>query len=112
MINWLHNDLAPNFTVEIALINCHYPVTHDSFVLQWGVAVQNNPALPPAKTEKLAAVDGAGRYQTNSKFKLPADAKGKNYTVKTALVSNGKTYKENAYKVTVLDGQLQFAALY
>jgi len=55
MINWLHNDLAPNFTVEIALINCHYPVTHDSFVLQWGVAVQNNPALPPEKTEKLAA---------------------------------------------------------
>ena len=55
MINWLHNDLAPNFTVEIALINCHYPVTHDSFVLQWGVAVQNNPALPPEKTAKLAA---------------------------------------------------------
>ena len=71
-----------------------------------------NNKLVEEKTEKLAAVDGAGRYQTNSKFKLPADAKGKNYTVKTALVSNGKTYQENAYKVTVLDGQLQFAALY
>lgn len=71
-----------------------------------------NNKLVEEKTEKLAAVDGAGRYQTNSKFKLPADAKGKNYTVKTTLVSNGKTYKENAYKVTVLDGQMQFAALY
>ena len=71
-----------------------------------------NNKLVEEKTEKVAAVDGAGRYQTSSKFKLPADAKGKNYTVKTALVSNGKTYKENAYKVTVLDGQLQFAALY
>ena len=43
MINWLHNDLAPGFTVEVALINCHYPVSHNSFVLQWGVAVQEMP---------------------------------------------------------------------
>ncbi|HEU4359916.1 MAG TPA: Rieske 2Fe-2S domain-containing protein [Mycobacterium sp.] len=55
MINWLHNDLGPDFTVEIALINCHYPVTHNSFVLQWGVAVQNMPGLPPDKAAKLAA---------------------------------------------------------
>jgi hypothetical protein len=60
----------------------------------------------------MAAVDGAGRYQTSSKFKLPADAKGKNYTVKTTLVSNDKTYKENTYKVSMLDGQLQLAAAY
>ena len=25
MINWLHNDLGPDITVEVALINCHYP---------------------------------------------------------------------------------------
>jgi hypothetical protein len=55
------------------------------------------------KTEKLAVVDGAGRYTTNSKFKLPASAKGKTYTVKTELVSNGKTYKENTYKVAFGD---------
>lgn len=53
-----------------------------------------------SKTEKVAAVDGAGRYQTSSKFKLPASAKGKTYTVNTALVSNGKTFKENTYKVS------------
>lgn len=54
MINWLHNDLAPGFTVEVALINCHYPVSHDSFVLQWGVAVQQMPGLPADKAAKLA----------------------------------------------------------
>ncbi len=55
MINWLHNDLGPDFTVEVALINCHYPVTHNSFVLQWGVAVRQMPGLPADKAEKLAA---------------------------------------------------------
>ena len=66
--------------------------------------------LVEEKTEKLAAVDGAGSYQTKSKFKLPADARGKKYTVKTTLVSNNKTYKENTYKVTVRDGQLLMLA--
>lgn len=60
-----------------------------------------NNKLVEEKTEKLASVDGAGRYQTSSKFTLPAEAKGKQYTVKTALVANNKTYKENAYKVSL-----------
>jgi len=55
MINWLHNDLGPGLTVEVALINCHYPVTHSSFVLRWGVAVQEMPGLPADKAAKLAA---------------------------------------------------------
>lgn len=54
MINWLHNDLGPDFTVEIALINCHYPVTQNSFVLQWGVAVRNMADLPPERAIRLA----------------------------------------------------------
>jgi flagellar hook assembly protein FlgD len=72
-----------------------------------------NNNLVEERSEKVTAVDGAGRFQSNSKFKLPAEAKGKNYTVKTSLVSNGKSYKENSYKVTLLDDQtLKFAALY
>lgn len=55
MINWLHNDLGPGFTVEVVLINCHYPVSHNSFVLQWGVAVAQMPGLAADKAEKLAA---------------------------------------------------------
>lgn len=83
------------------------PEVHQKYAIY-----DENNKLVEEKSEKLTAVDGAGRYETNSKFKLPADAKGKNYTVKTALVSNGKTYKENAYKVSLLDGQMQFATLY
>lgn len=63
-----------------------------------------NDKLVEEKTEKLASVDGAGRYQTQSKFKLPAEAKGKQYTVKTSLVANDKTYKENSYKVSLRSG--------
>jgi len=58
MINWLHNDLAPDFTVESVLINCHYPVTQNSFVLQWGVSVQKAPGLSKEKADKLAAAFG------------------------------------------------------
>ena len=57
----------------------------------------------------MASVDGAGRYQTNSKFKLPASAKGKKYTVKTTLLADNKTYKESSYKVTMLDDTLLIA---
>jgi hypothetical protein len=62
--------------------------------------LDENNKVVETKTEKLAVVDGAGRYTTSSKFKLPASAKGKAYTVNTALVTNGKTFKENTYKVS------------
>lgn len=65
------------------------------------------------RTEKLAAVDGAGRYQTNSKFKLPDDAKARNYTIKTTLISNNKEFKQRSYKVatTQNDHALQFVLI-
>lgn len=73
--------------------------------------LDENNKVVETKTEKLNAVDGAGRYTTNSKFKLPASAKGKTYTVNTALVTNGKTYKENTYKVSWLgDGSMVLLA--
>lgn len=53
MINYLHNDFG-HHTVEVVLINCHYPVNHDSFVLQWGVSVQRAPGMPTDKSTKLA----------------------------------------------------------
>ncbi len=55
MINWLHNDLGPDFTVESVLINCHYPIDQNSFMLQFGVSVQNMPGgLSDEKAAKLA----------------------------------------------------------
>ena len=67
--------------------------------------------LVEEKSEKLAAVDGAGRYKSSSKFKLPASAKGKKYTVTTELASNGKTFKKSSYNVAFLDnlGTMQLA---
>ncbi len=59
------------------------------------------------RTEKITVVDSAGRYQTQSKFTLPADAKNKHYTVKTTLLANNQPYKQNSYQVSFaeMDGE-------
>jgi 3-ketosteroid 9alpha-monooxygenase subunit A len=53
MINYLWNDYK-GITVETALINCHYPITADSFMLQWGVIVKKLPGLDSAQADKVA----------------------------------------------------------
>ena len=53
MINWLHNNYG-GFKAESILINCHYPVSQDSFVLQWGVIVEKPKGLDEETTDKLA----------------------------------------------------------
>lgn len=64
------------------------------------------------KTEKIAAVDGAGRYQTESKFKLPSSAKGKTYRVETALIADDKVVKSNKYQISFGDdGKFLIASL-
>jgi 3-ketosteroid 9alpha-monooxygenase subunit A len=55
MINWLHNNYG-GFKAESILINCHYPVSQDSFVLQWGVIVEKPKGLDEKTSEKLARV--------------------------------------------------------
>lgn len=55
--SYMINDLWQNFhgtTIETVLINCHYPVSPDSFVLQWGVSVKKLPGLPKEKADKVA----------------------------------------------------------
>jgi len=42
------------YKAESILINCHYPVTQDSFMLQWGVIVEKPKGVDAAMTEKLA----------------------------------------------------------
>ena len=72
---------------------------------------KNNPV--ETKTEKIASVDGAGRYQTESKFKLPASAKDKNYRVETSLLADNKVIKSNKYQVSFLeDGRFLVASLF
>jgi 3-ketosteroid 9alpha-monooxygenase subunit A len=53
MINWLHNTYG-DYKAESILINCHYPVSQDKFVLQWGVIVEKPKGLDDATTDKLA----------------------------------------------------------
>jgi 3-ketosteroid 9alpha-monooxygenase subunit A len=54
MIDKLWNDYK-GFTIETILINCHYPVTADSFVLQWGVIVRKPPGVSNDDADRLAA---------------------------------------------------------
>ena len=53
MINWLHNNYS-GYKVESILINCHYPISQDSFMLQWGVSVQKPEGLDEVTTDKFA----------------------------------------------------------
>ncbi len=55
MINWLHNNYG-GFKAESILINCHYPVTQDSFMLQWGgVIVEKKPkGMDDSMSDKLS----------------------------------------------------------
>jgi 3-ketosteroid 9alpha-monooxygenase subunit A len=54
MIDKLWNEYH-GFTIETILVNCHYPVTADSFVLQWGVIVRKPPGISDADADRLAA---------------------------------------------------------
>ncbi|MBY0443365.1 MAG: 3-ketosteroid-9-alpha-hydroxylase subunit A [Mycobacteriaceae bacterium] len=53
MVNWLHNNYG-GYQVESILINCHYPVTQNSFMLQWGVIVQKPKGMDEEMANKLA----------------------------------------------------------
>jgi 3-ketosteroid 9alpha-monooxygenase subunit A len=53
MINKLVNTYQ-GFDVENVLINCHYPVTANSFLLQWGVSVKKFPGIDNAQADRMA----------------------------------------------------------
>ncbi|MEJ3750164.1 Rieske 2Fe-2S domain-containing protein [Actinomycetes bacterium KLBMP 9797] len=57
MIDKLYHDYR-GITVESVLINCHYPVTPTSFVLQWGVIVKRLPGLSTEQAGRVAAKFG------------------------------------------------------
>ena len=46
--------------VESVLINCHYPVGPDSFVLQYGAIVRKLPGMTDAEAEAMAALTVQG----------------------------------------------------
>jgi 3-ketosteroid 9alpha-monooxygenase subunit A len=54
MINYLWHDYRDT-TMESVLINCHYPVTQDSFMLQWGVIVKRPEGISDEHAAKVGA---------------------------------------------------------
>ncbi len=54
MIDNLWHDYH-GMTMESVLINCHYPVTPTSFLLQWGAIVKRPPGLSDAQASRVAA---------------------------------------------------------
>ena len=61
MIDYLWQDYH-GMAVESVLINCHYPVTPTSFMLQWGVIVKR----PPGMSDEPAAKFGAGSRSSSA----------------------------------------------
>ncbi|WP_024800862.1 Rieske 2Fe-2S domain-containing protein [Nocardia sp. BMG51109] len=53
MVNPLTN-IYSGFEVNSVLINCHYPVTQDSFVLQWGISLEKPKGIEGEKADRLA----------------------------------------------------------
>ncbi|MDT4935632.1 MAG: 3-ketosteroid 9alpha-monooxygenase subunit [Pseudonocardiales bacterium] len=53
MINYLWNDFQGT-TVESVLINCHYPIDTNSFVLQYAVMVKKLPGVDSELANKIA----------------------------------------------------------
>jgi 3-ketosteroid 9alpha-monooxygenase subunit A len=54
MIDELWHDYHGS-TIQSVLINCHYPVTPTSFMLQWGVIVKLPAGLPEGQADRVAA---------------------------------------------------------
>ncbi|WP_067483001.1 Rieske 2Fe-2S domain-containing protein [Actinomadura hibisca] len=61
MIDYLWNE-AEGTTVETVLINCHYPIGRNAFMLQWGVIVKKFPGMDDATADAMAAqvAEGVG----------------------------------------------------
>jgi 3-ketosteroid 9alpha-monooxygenase subunit A len=54
MIDYLWHDYH-GLTMESVLINCHYPVTPNSFLLQWGVIVKLPPGVSDSQGDRIGA---------------------------------------------------------
>ncbi|GAA5048560.1 Rieske 2Fe-2S domain-containing protein [Nocardia callitridis] len=53
MINPLVNSYG-GYEIKVVLINCHYPITQDSFMLQWGLTVEKPEGIDDDVAQKIA----------------------------------------------------------
>ncbi len=59
MIDWM-SGASGVVDTETVLINCHYPVSPTSFVLQWGCVVKKQPGRPDAEAQQVAEATAKG----------------------------------------------------
>ncbi|MFD7297083.1 Rieske 2Fe-2S domain-containing protein [Streptomyces sp. NPDC059897] len=60
MIDWLYAEVAPGVEMETVLINCHYPVGPDRFVLMYGAMVKKLPGMSDEEATEAARVTSEG----------------------------------------------------
>jgi 3-ketosteroid 9alpha-monooxygenase subunit A len=60
MIDYLWNELPGGQQLETALINCHYPISPTSFVLQYGASVKKLPGMTDEQGAAIAQQFVAG----------------------------------------------------
>ncbi|MDN5893745.1 MAG: 3-ketosteroid-9-alpha-hydroxylase subunit A [Nocardioides sp.] len=62
--SYMINSLVAEGGIEVVLINCHYPVRPDAFVLQYGVIVKKLPGMSNEQAQEMAEQFGQGTMET------------------------------------------------
>jgi 3-ketosteroid 9alpha-monooxygenase subunit A len=60
MIDYLFSPVAEGVEMEMALINCHYPIDENSFMLQYGAIVRKLPGMSDEEAAEAARVTSEG----------------------------------------------------
>ncbi|MEU3749236.1 MULTISPECIES: Rieske 2Fe-2S domain-containing protein [Streptomyces] len=60
MIDHLYGDVGGGAEMEIVLINCHYPIDADSFLLQYGAIVRRLPGMTDEQAGEAARLTAEG----------------------------------------------------
>ncbi|MER5204267.1 Rieske 2Fe-2S domain-containing protein [Streptomyces sp. NPDC002825] len=60
MIDQLYSDVGGGLEMEIVLINCHYPIDGNSFLLQYGAIVKRLPGMTDEQAAEAARLTAEG----------------------------------------------------
>ncbi|MFE7710664.1 Rieske 2Fe-2S domain-containing protein [Streptomyces sp. NPDC057486] len=60
MIDYLFSPVAEGVEMEMALINCHYPIDENSFMLQYGAIVKKLPGMSDEEAAEAARITSEG----------------------------------------------------
>ncbi|GAA2774647.1 Rieske 2Fe-2S domain-containing protein [Streptomyces showdoensis] len=60
MIDLLYSDVGGGAEMEIVLINCHYPIDENSFLLQYGAIVKRLPGMTDEQAAEAARLAAEG----------------------------------------------------